>query len=417
MIKFKKFKLTNGLTLIVHRDESSPIAAVNVLYKVGARDENPNKTGFAHLFEHLMFSGSVNIPNYDFQVDRVGGDNNAFTNSDYTNYYITLPVQNLETALWLESDRMLGLAFNQKGLDVQKSVVVEEFKQVFLNQPYGDVWLLLKPLTYKKHPYQWVAIGKDISHIEKANMDDVRAFYKKYYNPDNAILSIAGNVDPDEVYELVKKWFGDIPSGEKIIRDIPQEPVQTEYRSLEVKRGVPFDSIYMSFPMSDRLSKDYYTYDLLSDVLSNGLSSRLYQRLVRDKAYFRELNAYISGDLDEGLFIISGKIYSGVSMQLAEESILHELKLIKEELIDEDELQKVQNKIEANLKFAELSLLNKAMNLGYFEMLGDAGMINQETDKYHKVTAEDIRNIAAETFKKEKCSVLYYYAEEQNPQS
>lgn len=412
MIKFKRYRLNNGLTLIVHKDSSTPIATVNVLYKVGSRDEDPKRTGFAHLFEHLMFSGSKNIPDYDAVVDSVGGDNNAFTNCDYTNYYISLPVQNLETALWLESDRMLDLGFNQKGLDVQKSVVVEEFKQVFLNQPYGDIWLHLKPLAYKYHPYQWVAIGKEIAHIEDSVMDDVRSFYKKYYNPDNAILTIAGDVNEDEIYKLVEKWFGDIPSGESFERNIPQEPEQNDYRVMTLRRDVPFDALYMSFQMCDRLAPEYYTYDLISDVLSNGLSSRLYQRLVKQMQYFHELQAYISGDLDKGLFIVSGKLYDGVKMADAEAAVLHELQLMTNELIEEHELIKVKNKIESTLVFSEMSILNKAMNLAYFEMLGDADWINNETSKYNKVSAEDIRQVAKATFRKENCSVIYYLSEQ-----
>ncbi|MFA8300412.1 MAG: M16 family metallopeptidase [Hyphomicrobiales bacterium] len=412
MINFKRYQLDNGLTVLIHKDESTPLAAVNTLYKVGARDENPERTGFAHLFEHLMFSGSVNIPDYDLVVDKVGGENNAFTNSDYTNYYVTLPVQNLETALWLESDRMLNLAFNEKGLDVQKSVVTEEYKQVFLNQPYGDIWLHLRPLAYKEHPYRWVAIGKDISHITNSTMDEVRAFYKKYYNPNNAILSIAGNLDEEETLKLVKKWFDAIPAGEDFNRNIPKESPQKEFRTETLKRNVPFDAIYMSFHMPDRLSQRYYVFDLLSDVLSNGLSSRLHKRLVKQQKLFRELQAYISGDLDPGLFIISGKLYEGTSMKKAEQAIINELELISKELINEEELQKIQNKIESTLIFSELNVLNKAMNIAYFEFINHAEDINLQAANYRKVTAEDIRNAAKDTFVKDNCSVLYYLASE-----
>jgi len=411
MIGFEKFTLKNGLRLIVHQDRSTPIVAINVLYDVGAKDEDPEKTGFAHLFEHLMFGGSINIPKYDAPLQQVGGENNAFTNNDFTNYYITLPKQNIETAFWLESDRMLDLAFSPKSLDVQRNVVIEEFKQVFLNQPYGDAWLLLRPLVYKTHPYQWSTIGKEISHIETASMDEVKAFYKKYYNPNNAILVVAGDVEANEIKKLADKWFGDIPMGEPTIRKLPKEIKQTANRTLSVKRNVPVDAIYKAYHMCSRTDKAYHATDLLSDVLSNGESSRLYSKLVKEQKLFSELNAFISGDIDEGMFIISGKLMKNVTVEEAEKAIHLELEKIKTDVITDDELQKVKNKIESSLTFSEVNILTKAMNLAYYELLGDASNINEEVNHYEAVTIEQIQTIAQELFNQENESTLYYLSE------
>jgi len=414
MIKFDKFILDNGLKVIVHKDESTPIVAFNVLYNIGARDENPEKTGFAHLFEHLMFGGSVNIPRFDKPLEKVGGENNAFTNSDLTNYYLTLPKQNLETAFWLESDRMLSLAFSQKSLEVQKNVVVEEFKQSYLNQPYGDIWLLLKPLAYKVHPYRWPTIGKNISHIENAVMKDVKDFYNKFYNPNNAILTIAGNVELEEIKILAQKWFGPIENINIFVRHLPEEPAQENARELKVERNVPFDSIIKAYHICARTDQAYHAVDLLSDILSNGQSSRLYQELYKKQQLFSDINAYISGDIGEGLMIIEGKLIKGVTIEKAENAILNELNKICDGLIDDEELQKVKNKVESNLIFAEMSILNKAMTLSYFELLGDAGQINAETNKYLRVTKEEIIEQAKAIFKPTNCSTLFYLAKNQD---
>lgn len=410
MVDFEKFELDNGLKVIVHRDENTPIVAMNILYNVGARDEDPDKTGFAHLFEHLMFGGSVNIPKYDTPLENAGGENNAFTNNDITNYYLTIPKQNLEVGFWLESDRMFDLAFSKKSLDVQRSVVIEEFRQSYLNQPYGDVWLLLRPLAYKVHPYMWSTIGKEISHIENATMQDVKSFYKKYYNPNNAILTIAGDVEIDEIKELAKKWFGPIASGPKIIRNIPVEPKQQEPRTLKVKREVHVDAIYKAFHMCSRKDNAYHATDLISDILSNGDSSRLYLRLVKDQKLFSDLQAYISGDFDNGLFIFTGKLSNGVSMEDAEEGLNKEISKISTELVSESELLKVKNKIESTLEFSEMSVLNKAMNLSFSELLGDAGLINSEKEKYTSVNANTIKKTAEEIFRPDNASTLYYFA-------
>lgn len=410
MVAFDRFTLDNGLTVIVHRDRQTPMVAVNVLYKVGSRDENPDRTGFAHLFEHLMFGGSINIPKYDEPLQQAGGENNAFTNNDFTNYYLTVPANNLETAFWLESDRMLSLAFTEKSLDIQRQVVIEEFKQNYLNQPYGDVYLLLKPMAYKIHPYQWNTIGKDISHIENATMDEVKAFYKKFYHPANAILSVAGDVTTSQVEKLANKWFGDIPAGENIKRNYPSEPEQKSNNDKMVTRNVPQNAIYMCWKMQSRTSEGFYTTDLISDLLSNGNSSRMYLNLVKKKKLFSEINAFVTGDLDEGLFIVSGKLINGGGKEEAAQAICSELNSLKDSLVEEKELEKVKSKLEANLIFSKLTVLNKAMQLAYYEMLGDAGMWNDELNKYKKVTTNNIRDKAVELFRNERQNTLYYQA-------
>jgi predicted Zn-dependent peptidase len=387
------------------------MAVLNILYDVGARDEDPNQTGFAHLFEHLMFGGSVNIPSYDEPLQRVGGENNAFTSNDITNYYITLPSTNIETAFWLESDRMLSLAFSKKSLDVQRNVVIEEFKQRYLNQPYGDVWLKLRPLVYKKHPYQWATIGKEISHIEEAKMADVKAFFKKHYTPQNAIMVVGGDVKTEDVKKLAEKWFGPIPAGEKYVRQLPQEPAQHEERRETVTARVPLNDVYIAFQMGTRLDGSYYAAELLSDILSRGNSSRLYRRLVKEKQVFSEVHAYMTGSLDKGIFAFEGKPLDGISIAEAEAALWEEMEKLKTEEIPADELTKVQNKVESTMIFSEMSLLDKAMNLAMFELLGDADMLNHETAKYLAVSAADIRALANDLFRKDNSSTLIYLAE------
>lgn len=411
MIEFQKKTLANGLTVIVHEDRSTPMAAVNVLYKVGARNEDYDRTGFAHLFEHLMFGGSINIPSYDEPVQLAGGENNAFTNNDYTNYYLALPKENIETALWLESDRMLSLAFNERSLEVQRKVVVEEFAQRYLNQPYGDIWLLLRPLAYEKHPYRWATIGRDIDHIRNATMEQVRAFFDRYYKPDNAILSIAGDIPAEQVFGLAEKWFGPIPPGRREADIIFPEPEQTSARRLEVRRPVPASVIYIAFHMGPRLSREAVVCDVVSDILSNGTSSRLYQRLVKESNLFSNVNAYISGDVDPGLFLVTGHVMEGVSLDAAESALWDELELLKTEPVGDYELEKVKNKFEANNVFGEINVLNKAMNLAYFEMLGDASMINSEVAEHNSVTPAEIREASQRVFRPENSSTLLYIAD------
>lgn len=410
MIEFDKTTLDNGLKIIVHQDKSTPIVAMNIIYKVGSRDESADKTGFAHLFEHLMFGGSINIPKYDEPLQNAGGENNAFTNNDFTDYYLTLPKNNLETAFWLESDRMLSLAFSEKSLEVQRSVVIEEFKQNYLNQPYGDIFLLLKPLAFKKHPYRWNTIGKEISHIENATMQNVKDFYNKFYNPSNAILSIAGDVKPDEIYKLAEKWFGSIKSGSPLKRSYIEEPQQQKDRELTVERPVPQNAIYLAWHMDERNSEGFYATDLISDVLSNGDSSRLFTQLVKEKKMFSDINAYVSGDLDKGLFIVSGKLINGTTAKEAEEAIDKEIRQISTQLVSEKELQKVKNKIESNLVFSRLSILNKAMNLGYYEMLDDASLLENENEIYKSVSRQILRQKAEEIFAPGKKNKLIYLA-------
>ncbi|MGI4804198.1 MAG: M16 family metallopeptidase [Janthinobacterium lividum] len=412
MVGFNKFTLSNGLKVLVHEDKTTPMAVVNVLYDVGARDENPEQTGFAHLFEHLMFGGSENIPVYDEPLQRVGGENNAFTSNDITNYYITLPAVNLETAFWLESDRMLNLAFSEKSLDVQRNVVSEEFKQRYLNQPYGDVWLKLRPLVYKKHPYQWATIGKELSHIENAKIEDVKAFFKKHYNPQNAILVVGGDVDTEAVKTQVEKWFGSIPAGEKYHRNLPQEPEQLEERRETITAKVPLNSLYMAFHAPGRMEADSYPAELMVDILSRGSSSRIYKTLLKEKQLFSEIHAHLSGSLDAGMLIIEGKPTENISIEEAEAAVWEELNKLKNELVPEAELLKVKNKTESTMVFAEMSLLEKAMNLAYFELMGDAENLNHETEKYLAITSEEIQNQAQQIFRKENLSTLVYLAEE-----
>lgn len=408
MINYTCHTLSNGLKVIVHEDASTPLATINILYKVGARDEEPHRTGFAHLFEHLMFGGSTNIPDYDGPLQLAGGDNNAFTNNDITNYYLTLPSDNIETGFWLESDRMLSLDFSEKSLEVQRNVVIEEFKQRYLNQPYGDVWLLLRPLAYKVHPYQWATIGKDVKHISDASLEDVRSFFFKFYTPDNAIMVVAGNVKPAEVFALAEKWFGEIQRSVPVRTPYPEEPVQSEYRELTVKRNIPYDSIYRAYHMCSRLEPQFYAVDLLSDIMSRGRSSRLYNALVKENNLFSEISAYPTSDFDRGLFVIEGKLVKGVSVADAEKGIDEVIEKLCNENITEDELEKVKNKVESTMEFSEMDLAGRALNLAIAEYMGDVNLINTELNFYRSVTEKDIRNQASELFKKTNCSVLYY---------
>jgi len=410
MITVNRHTLDNGLRIVHSEDKDTQMVALNVLYNVGARDEHPEHTGFAHLFEHLMFGGSINIPDYDIHVQNAGGENNAWTNNDITNYYITLPKQNVETGFWLESDRMLSLDFSEKSLDVQRHVVIEEFKQRNLNQPYGDVGHLVRGMVYKEHPYQWPTIGKETSHIEQATLDEVKDFFFRFYAPNNAILSITGNISFEKAVELTEKWFGPIPRRDVKPRNLPMEPQQTEERRLTVERKVPVDALYMAFHKCDRKHEDYHTFDLMSDILCNGRSSRLIQRLVKEQQVFSSIDAYISGSIDAGMFQIAGKPAPGISLQEAEEAIWRELEAMKTERIDEDELEKVKNRYESEQIFSNINYLNVATNLAFFELIGQAEDINHEVEKYRAVSAERIMEIAKRTFVRENCSVLYYKA-------
>ncbi|MCW5908043.1 MAG: insulinase family protein [Chitinophagales bacterium] len=410
MIHFEEFVLSNGLKVIVHPDFSTSMAAVNMLYKVGSRDEDPSQTGFAHLFEHFMFEGSVNIPHFDGPLQRAGGENNAFTSNDITNYYDILPSNNLETAFWLESDRMLSLAFEEESLETQKSVVMEEFKEHYINQPYGDVWHKMSALAYKVHPYHWPVIGLTLEHIEKVKMRSAKDFFFKYYRPNNAVLVVAGNVQTTEVRQLAEKWFGEIPAGERWERNIPQEPEQTERRLLEVHADVPVNAIYMAYKMCARTHPDYYATDLLRDILSTGDSSRLYNALVKEKKLFSSIAAYTTETVDNGLLMVEGKLNKDVTMQAAEKAVEEVLAEIASHGVEQRELEKVQNKIESYIAFGETNVLNRAMNLAYHEMLGNASDVNLEIKKYKSVTTQAIRETASRVFRKENANVIYYYS-------
>ena len=410
MIQFEKFSLANGLRVIIHEDPSTPMAVVNVMYDVGAKDEDPEKTGFAHLFEHLMFGGSINIDDFETPLQIAGGENNAYTSNDVTNYYIQLPAENLETALWLESDRMLSLAFNEKSLDVQRKVVCEEFKEHYINKPYGDVWFRLREMAYKQHPYQWQTIGKDLSHIQNATLSDVRNFFFKHYRPNHAILVVAGNVKVGEVKPLIEKWFADIPSGEQYIRQIPDEPEQTEPRKMEVRANVPLDALYKCWHMDKRLDHGYYVADLISEVLGGGGSSRLYQALVKEKKLFSNIDCYHYGSVEKGLLTIEGKLVKGVDMLEAEKAVEEELDRIKAEMISDKELTKIKNKTESAIAFEDMSVMARANSLAFYELLGDAALFNADRDKYFSVTAEEILEYSKRIFDPKNSNTLYYYS-------
>jgi len=410
MIKYNRFILNNGLRVLVHEDNSTPMAVVNILYDVGSRDEDSSKTGFAHLFEHLMFGGSINIPEYDEPLQRAGGENNAYTTTDLTNYYCQLPAENIETAFWLESDRMLSLAFSKKSLNVQRKVVCEEFKEHYINKPYGDAWHKMRELAYKVHPYKWMTIGKELKHIEQAQLDDVKNFFFKYYRPNNAILVIAGNVKTEEVKKLAEKWFGSIEPGEKNDRNIPQEPKQTAPRQESVKANVPLDAFYKTWHMPGRNEAGYHAADVITEILGGGASSRLFQSLVKEKRLFSNIECYHFGTIDKGLLTIEGKLVKGIDMKVAENEIEKELIKLKENLVSDAELQKVKNKTESIIAFEDITVISRASSLAFYELLGNADLINQELSKYNAVTVEDVQRYSKEIFTAENSNVLYYYS-------
>ncbi len=410
MIQFEQFTLSNGLPVIVHEDKSTPMAVVNVIYDVGARDEDPEKTGFAHLFEHLMFGGSINIPVYDEPLQLAGGENNAFTTNDLTNYYCQLPAENIETAFWLESDRMLSLAFSKKSLEVQRKVVSEEFKEHYINKPYGDVWHKMRALTYTTHPYKWMTIGASLKHIEDATLEDVKAFFHKHYNPSNAILVVAGNITVDNVKQLAEKWFGSIPAGEKYERNLPQEPKQTAPKKQAVTAEVPLDALYKCWHIYPRTDMRYYVADLITEVLSGGGSSRLYQALVKEKQLFSNIECYHLGSTDAGLLTIEGKLVKGVSMEAAEAALNEELEKIQAEGISEKELEKVKNKTESMMAFEDMSVMNRATSLAMYALLGDADLINKELDRYQAVTAQQVIEECKVIFDENNSNTLYYHS-------
>ncbi|MBR3792998.1 MAG: insulinase family protein [Alistipes sp.] len=410
MITYDKRQLDNGLTVIVNRDRASRMAAVNLLYKVGARNESAHRTGLAHLFEHLMFRGTHEVPDFDTPVQMACGDNNAFTNNDYTDFYITLPVGNIETALWLESDRMTGLDLSQEAIEVEKRVVIEEFRQRYLNQPYGDQNMLLRDMVYKSHPYRWATIGLSPEHIEKASAEEIRDFYRRFYHPSNAILSISADIEPERVFELAEKWFAPIEDRPYAIPAIEPEPEQQQARRLEVERDVPATTITIAFQMGDRLSRDFFLGDMTSDLLAGGDSARLYERLIKRKRLFASTNAYISGDVDRGMFVFTGQLLPSTTEAEAEAAIWEEIDDLRACNITEYEVEKVKNKFEANTLFGELNVMNKAMNLGYYEMIGDLELINREVEIYRSQQAADVADFSKRTFRKENSSTLIYRA-------
>ena len=410
MIAYERTTLANGLTVAVNRDRASKLAAVNILYKVGARNEHPARTGFAHLVEHLMFRGTREVPNFDLPVQMASGDNNAFTNNDYTDFYITLPKDNLETALWLESDRMEGLEITPEKLAAEKKVVIEEFRQRYLNQPYGDQTMLLRALAYKVHPYRWAAIGLTTEHIASASPDDVGEFYRTQYHPSNAILSISADMEEERMLELAEKWFGGLPDTPRPAAPIPQEPPQEAPRREEVERDVPATTVTVAYRMGTRTSPDFYTADLVSDLLSGGDSGRLYRHLVKERRLLSSVNAYVTGDLDPGLFVFTGQLLPGVAPEAAEAAFREEIEALRTAPISQYETEKVKNKFEANTLFGELNVMNKAMNLGFYEMLGDLPLINGEVARYRAVSDEDIRAFCRSTLRPENASTLIYKA-------
>ena len=410
MIQYNRFVLDNGLRVLVHEDHSTPMAVVNIMYDVGARDENPDKTGFAHLFEHLMFGGSRNIPDYDEPLQRAGGENNAYTTHDLTNYYCQLPAENIETAFWLESDRMLSLAFSEKSLKVQKKVVCEEFKEHYINKPYGDVWHKMRELAYTTHPYRWMTIGKELSHVENANIDDVKHFFFKHYRPVNAILVVAGHVQTENIKQLAAKWFGDIPMGEKYERHLPEEPKQAEARRSEIYANVPLDAFIKTWHMDARLDKGYYVADLATEILGGGGSSRLFQALVKEKQLFSNLDCYHFGSVDRGLIAVEGKLVKGVSMDAAEKAVDEEIEKMQATPVGEAELQKVKNKTESVIAFEDMGVMSRANSLAMYELLGDAQLMNTELQRYHAVTVEDIQAYTKEIFRKNNSNTLLYHS-------
>jgi predicted Zn-dependent peptidase len=411
MIQYEKFTLDNGLRVLVHEDKSTPMAVVNVIYDVGAKDENPDKTGFAHLFEHLMFGGSINIPEYDEPLQMAGGENNAFTTNDLTNYYCQLPAENIETAFWLESDRMLSLAFDEKSLEVQRKVVCEEFKEHYINKPYGDVSKLIRELAYTVHPYRWQTIGKELKHVEDVTLQDVKDFFTKHYTPANAILVVAGNVSLAQVKSLAEKWFAPIPAGIKYQRNLPQEPTQTAERKLEVKAKVPLNALYKTWHIYPRLDPRYYVCDLITEILGGGGSSRLFQALVKEKKLFSNIDCSHYGSTDAGLLVIEGKLIQGVDMKLAEAAVMEEIERLLAEGITDNELQKVKNKTESMMAFEDMSVMNRATSLAMYELLGDAELMNTELERYQAVTAAELIAESKAIFDNNNCSTLYYFAE------
>lgn len=408
MLNLKRTTLSNGLRVLVHEDHTTPLAVCNVVYNVGSRDEDPDCTGLAHLMEHFMFTGSKNVPNYDNALQKVGAINNAYTCQDHTNYYVVLPANNLETALWIESDRMLELAFRQESLDIQKQVVIEEFKEHYLNRPYGDMMMLLHEMIFDKHPYQWLPIGKKTEHIAQVDMDIIRKFYYTYYRPNNAVLVVAGNVHYDEVITLVEKWFGDIPTSELPVRNYPAELPQTQARQLTVERDVPSDVLIKAWHMCDRMHPDYYAYDLMSDMFGTGHSSYLYKEFVTDRKLFTDISASIMGSCDNGLFYVSGRPTEGVSIDEADAALSQFLYHFQEGDSFAHDLQKVKNRAESILLNNEIKIDDRASNIAVGETISNAEYFLNERQHYFDVTEDQMRRLFHDTFVEEGSNTLKY---------
>ena len=408
MINYKRYQLANGLRVLLQEDPSSPMLTLCMNYEVGSKDELPGRSGFAHLFEHLMFAGSQHAPNFDQLIQLAGGENNAFTNQDMTVFYDILPYQNLDLGLWLEADRMQNLCIEPQPLQKEKRVVVEEFKESCLEEPYGDLWHILGDLAFEEHPYKRPVIGESFEHIEAASLDEVREFYDNYYCPNNAVLSISGNIKAEEVLERVEHWFGHIPRGPVKRPAYAAEPPQLVARKKVHRANVTDAALYIAFPAAARLETAYYLEDLLSDILGLSDSSLLVRQLVKQQKLFSELDVYITGTVEAGLFVIEGKLQDGVGIEEAEQAVWAALEEFKAQPISEEQLQKLQNNTEHNLLFGEIRPFQKALSLGYYELLGQAQLINEEADYYQQITAKQLQLQAQFLFQKEKASVLYY---------
>ena len=407
-IPFTRQTLANGLHVLVHEDRTTPLAACTIVYRVGSRDEDPACTGIAHLMEHFMFSGSDHAPDFDLALQKVGAINNAYTSQDLTCYYIVLPANNIETALWLESDRMAALSFSQQGLDVQKQVVMEEFKETCLNQPYGDLMMHVYGLSYRNHPYQWLPIGKELSHIEQVDMNIIRRFHDTFYCPANAILVVAGNVHAEEIFAMANKWFGDILPGRQNPHRYPQESPSKENRLKEVRKPVPDDMLFKSWLMPARTGADYCAYDLLSDILGTGQSSYLYRKFVMENRLFTDISASVSGSADKGLFFVNGRPAEGISIEQADEQLTKYLADFQFNDKLSYDLQKVKNNAESIILERNLKVEDRANTLATGEFYSRAEDFADERTGYFAVTEEDIRRITETMFKRECGNTLYY---------
>ena len=408
MIHFNSHRLKNGLRLIHHYNATTSMVAVNLLFDVGSSDENPSKTGLAHLMEHLMFSGSKHVAKFDDMLQRAGGDSNAWTSCDVTNYYDVLPVHNLETALWLESERLVNLNLTEENIAIQKSVVTEEFKQRYLNQPYGDVLHLTHGLAYEVHPYRWPTIGLDVDTIKSFTSDDIINFHNRFYSVNNMVLCISGNVDFDTAVKLVEKWFGDIEPYDIAPRNLPEEPVQQQCRFITHKSEVPNNMLFLTYHMCSRTSADYPVSDIISDILGNGMSSRFYQQLILNTNMFADVDASVMGARDPGLFYIRARLEQGVDFDKARDAINEVLRQLIDGGATQHEIDKCVNKYISNKLFENVGYAEKAVSLCMHELLWGAQGINTENDRYREITPQAVNSVASQLFDSNNCSIIYY---------